>query len=216
VGTPAPQFTAASVVNAASYTGGAVAPGEIVTIFGSNFGTTANTQVQFGTVAAVLVFVNSTQVSATVPYSVADATRTSLTINANGVASAPVTLAVAPSSPAIFTADSSGKGQASAENSNYSINGPSHPAAAGSFVALYGTGGGPLTTDTPPRLMLPVSATVGGMPAEVLYAGVAPGLIQGVMQINVAIPSAVTPGPSVPVVVTVGDAVSNTVTLAIE
>ncbi len=71
VGVPAPQFTAASVVNAASYTGGAVAPGEIVTIFGSNFGTMANTQVLFGSDAATLVFVNSTQVSATVPYSVA-------------------------------------------------------------------------------------------------------------------------------------------------
>jgi uncharacterized protein (TIGR03437 family) len=216
VGVPAPQFTAASVVNAASYTGGAVAPGEIVTIFGSNFGTMANTQVQFGAVAAVLVFVNSTQASATVPYSVAGATQTSLTISSDGVASAPVTLAVAPSSPAIFTADASGKGQAAAENQDYSINGPSHPAAVGSVVALYGTGGGPLTTDALPRLMLPVSATVGGLPAQVDYAGIAPGLVQGVMQINVAIPSAVTPGPSVPVVVTVGNAASNTVTLAIQ
>ncbi len=82
-------------------------------------------------------------------------------------------------------------------------------------MALYGTGGGPLTTDTPPRLMLPVSATVGGLSAQVFYAGIAPGLVQGVMQINVAIPSAVTPGPSVPVVVTVGDAISNTVTVVI-
>jgi uncharacterized protein (TIGR03437 family) len=216
VGVPAPQFTAASVVNAASYTGGAVAPGEIVTIFGTNFGTMANTRVQFGTVAAVLVFVNSTQVSATVPYSVAGATQTSLTISSNGVASAPVTLAVAPSSPAIFTAAASGKGQAAAENPDYSINGPSHPAAVGSVVALYGTGGGPLTTGALPRLMLPVSATVGGLPAQVDYAGIAPGLVQGAMQINVAIPSAVMPGPSVPVVVTVGNAVSNTVTIVVQ
>jgi uncharacterized protein (TIGR03437 family) len=216
VGVPAPQFTAASVVNAASYTGGAVAPGEIVTIFGSNFGTMANTRVQFGTVAAVLVFVNSTQVSATVPYSVTGATQTSLTISSNGVASAPATLAVAPSSPAIFTANASGKGQAAAENPDYSINGPSHPALVGSVVALYGTGGGPLTTDTLARLMLPVSATVGGLPAQVDYAGIAPGLVQGAMQINVAIPSAVTPGPSVPVVVTVGSAVSNKVTIVVQ
>jgi uncharacterized protein (TIGR03437 family) len=215
VGVPAPQFTAASVVNAASYSKGAVAPGEIVTIFGSNFGTMGNTQVLFGSHAATLVFVNSTQVSATVPYSVAGTPQISLTISSNGLASAPVTLAVAPSSPAIFTADSSGKGQASAEDADYSINGPAHPATLGSFVALYGTGGGPLTTDTPPRLMLPVSATVGGLPAQVFYAGIAPGLVQGVMQINVAVPSAVVPGPSVPVVVTVDNAISNTVTIAI-
>ena len=159
---------------------------------------------------------NSTQVSATVPYSVAGTAQTSLTISSDGLASAPATLAVAPSSPAIFTADSSGKGQASAENADYTINGPSHPATAGSFVALYGTGGGPLTTDTPPRLMLPVSATVGGLPAQVFYSGIAPGLVQGVMQINVAIPSAVTPGPSVPVVVSIGNAISNTVTIVVQ
>ncbi len=215
VGVPAPQFTAASVVNAASYAGGAVAPGEIVTIFGSNFGTMANTQVLLGSDAAVVVFVNSTQVSATVPYSVAGVKQISLTVSSNGLASAPATLAVAPSSPAIFSADSNGKGQASAENADYTINGPSHPAAPGSFVAQYGTGGGPLTIDTPPRLMLPVSAIVGGLPAQVFYAGIAPGLIEGVMQINVAIPSAVAPGPSVPVIVTVGHAISNTVTIAI-
>ena len=83
-------------------------------------------------------------------------------------------------------------------------------------MALYGTGGGPLTTDTLARLMLPVSATVGGLPAQVDYAGIAPGLVQGAMQINVAIPSAVTPGPSVPVVVTVGSAVSNKVTIVVQ
>jgi uncharacterized protein (TIGR03437 family) len=216
VGLPAPQFTAASVVNAASYVGGAVAPGEIVTIFGSNFGTMANTQVQFGAVSAILVFANSTQVSATVPYAVAGATQTSLVINSNGLASAPVALAVTSSSPAIFTADASGKGQAAAENQDYGINGPSNPAAVGSVVALYGTGGGPLTTDALPRLMLPVSVTVGGISAQVDYAGIAPGLVQGAMQINVAIPSAVAPGPSVPVVVTIGNAISNTITLAIQ
>ena len=36
---------------------------------------------------------------------------------------------------------------------------------------------------------LPVTATVGGMPARVLYYGSAPGIIYGVMQVNVEIPA---------------------------
>jgi uncharacterized protein (TIGR03437 family) len=42
----------------------------------------------------------------------------------------------------------------------------------------------------------------------------APGLVQGAMQINVQIPEGATPGPAVPVIVTVGDAMTNTVTVA--
>jgi len=216
VGTPAPLFTAASVVNAASYAGGAVAPGEIVTVFGSNFGTMANTQVTFDYLPATVVYVTSMQLAATVPYSVEGAMQTSLIVNANGIASAPVTLEVTQSSPAIFTSDASGKGQAAALNQDYSINGPGHPAAIGSVVMLYGTGGGALTNDSLPRLTLPVSATVGGVSAHVEYAGIAPGLVQGAMQINVEIPSTVAPGPSVPVSVTVGVSTSNTVTVAVQ
>jgi len=216
VGTPAPQFTAASVVNAASYAGGAVAPGEIVTVFGSNFGTMANTQVTFDDQPATVVYVTSKQLAATVPYTVEGAMQTSLIVNANGIASAPVTLDVTQSSPAIFTSDASGKGQAAALNQDYSINGPSHPATAGSVVMLYGTGGGPLSNDPLPRLTLPVSATVGGVSAHVQYAGIAPGLVQGAMQINVEIPSTVAPGPSVPVSVTVGVSTSNMVTIAVQ
>jgi len=81
---------------------------------------------------------------------------------------------------------------------------------------LYGTGGGALTNDSLPRLTLPVSATVGGVSAYVQDAGIAPGLVQGAMQINVEIPSIVAPGPSVPVSVTVGVSTSNTVTIAVQ
>jgi uncharacterized protein (TIGR03437 family) len=215
VGVPAPLFTSSSVVNAASYVAGAVAPGEIVTVFGSNFGTQSDTQVSFDNVPATLVYVTATQLAATVPYSVAGAQRTVMVVTSNGVSSTPVSLNVTDAVPAIFTADASGKGQAAALNQDNSVNGASNPASVGSVVAMYGTGGGSLTTDALPRLALPVTATVGGMPAVVYYAGVAPGLVQGAMQINVLIPDGVTPGPAVPVAIIVGGAAGNTVTLAI-
>ena len=55
--------------------------------------------------------------------------------------------------------------------------------------------------------ILPVSVTIGGIDAPVLYSGSAPGLISGVMQVNVTIPLAAPVGTQ-PVVVTVGTAKS--------
>jgi len=216
VGTPAPAFAAAGVVNAASYASGSVAPGEIVTVFGSNFGTAGNTSVTFDGVTATIVYVTPTQLAATVPYSVSDAQKTTMIIASNGVSSTPVSLNVTDAVPAIFTSDASGTGQAAALNQDNTVNGPTHPAPAGSVVALYGTGGGALTADALPLLKLPVTATVGGLPATVYYAGIAPGLVEGAMQVNVQIPDGVTPGPVVPVAITVGNATSNTATLAIQ
>ena len=47
------------------------------------------------------------------------------------------------------------------------------------------------------------------------YAGIAPGLVQGAMQANVQIPAGITPGPSVPIVLTVGQVMTNQITVAI-
>ena len=100
IGTPAPAFMAANVVNAASYAGGPVAAGEIVSIFGSNL--TAN--VTFDGVPATQVFASPTQVNVTVPYSVAGPT----TVLQMGATS--VTLQVSPSAPGIFAAVPAGAG----------------------------------------------------------------------------------------------------------
>jgi uncharacterized protein (TIGR03437 family) len=40
----------------------------------------------------------------------------------------------------------------------------------------------------------PVSVTINGAPATVLYAGNAPGLVEGVVQVNVRLPFNTTPG----------------------
>lgn len=216
VGVPAPLFSSGSVVNAASYVVGAVAPGEIVTVFGSNFGEQGKTQVSFNNVPATLVYVTATQLAAAVPYSVAGAQRTTMVITSNGVSSTPVSLNVTDAVPGIFTADASGKGQGAALNPDNTVNSASNPASAGSFVALYGTGGGTLTTEALPRLMLRVTATVGGVPATVYYAGIAPGLVEGAMQINVEIPASVSAGFAVPVVVKIGDKESPPVTIAVQ
>src|SRR5262249_18006586 len=132
------------------------------------------------------------------------------------VFSAPVQVPIAPAAPGLFTSDASGAGQAAAINQDNTVNSASNPAPAGSVVAFYATGGGTLTSDTLPRLTLPVTATIGGLDAPVLYAGIAPGEPDGVIQINVQIPAATQPGAA-DIVVNVGGVSSQLkVTLTID
>jgi hypothetical protein len=61
-----------------------------------------------------------------------------------------------------------------------SANSPANSAAKGTIVVLYGTGGGVAS--------LPAKVFIDGMECEVLYAGSAPGLVAGLIQVNVRVP----------------------------
>jgi uncharacterized protein (TIGR03437 family) len=175
IGTPAPGFTAAGVVNAATFAAGPVAPGEIISIFGTNL----TSSVTFDGASATLVFASPTQVNVTVPYSVGGPT-TVLQMGASVVQ-----LQVAASAPGIFAAVSAGD----------------------NVVVLYSTGCGALTADDLPRCALPVSVTVNDQPATVLYAGIAPGLVQGANQINIQLPDGIASGQFT-IILTAGDSSS--------
>jgi uncharacterized protein (TIGR03437 family) len=58
--------------------------------------------------------------------------------------------------------------------------------------------------------VLPVDVSIGGVDAPIAYAASAPGAISGLFQLNVVIPQSVAPGPSIPIVVTVGKVPSQT------
>ncbi len=118
--------------------------------------------------------------------------------------------------PGIFSYDRSGSGPGAILNQDYSVNSAARPAAKGSVVAIYCTGAGitvPASTDgalatlTPPFPSLaaqPVTVTIGGLPADVVYSGAAPGAINGLTQIDAVVPGGLKSGSSVPVVVTIG------------
>jgi uncharacterized protein (TIGR03437 family) len=57
--------------------------------------------------------------------------------------------------------------------------------------------------------------TIGGVGAVVAYSGLAPTLV-GVYQVNAVVPSGVSPGSAVPVVINIGNVASNTVTIAVQ
>ena len=198
-----------AVVNAASFLPGAIAPGEILSIFGSGFGADKGAvTVLFGNVAAPVLFASAGQINLVAPYEITGQTSTRALIDISGVSGAPQTLAVAEAAPGIFIV----------LNRDYSVNSPGNPATHDSALILYATGegqtnpagvDGKIATTIWPKPILPVAATVGGPSANVLYAGAAPGFIAGVMQINVTLPAGVS-GDAVPLVVRVGNALSQT------
>ena len=229
------------LVNAASYSP-AVSPGELVAIFGSNLGpaapvglqlsasgsvatTIGDTQVLFDGVASPLIFASASQVNAVVPFGVTAGT-TGVQVQYQGQASLSQPMIVVTAAIGIFSLDSSGVGQAFARNQDGSLNSPLNPAAPGSIVTFLATGAGqwsPAGVDGAivgggdlPRPVLPVHAMVGGQPAAVQYAGGAPGVVEGVIQVNLQIPASQT-GAAVPLVLLIGDSSSQPgITLAIQ
>ena len=137
-----------------------------------------------------------------------------------------ITMAVSPASPGLFTVAQNGSGQGCILNQDYSLNSAANPAARGEIVMIWGTGGGPtvpastdgqFTTGTYPIVPPPVTATVGGLDAEVIWAGAAPGMVAGINQFNVRVPSGAASGKNVPIILKVGSVASPaTVTLAVK
>ena len=225
------------VVNGASYQSAAVAPGEILTIYGASAGPASpvtgqvdasgkfptnlgGVQVTFGGTPAPLLFAQLGQVNAVVPFEVAGQQQTAVQYQYNvpntGLSfSNTVTMPVAAAAPAIFSFAENGSGPGAILNQDYSVNSASNPAAAGTEIQIFGTGGGAIVggaTDgaLAPAVLgslvtQPVTATIGGMTATVDYAGPAPGLVNGAIQVNLTIPPGLTTGPQ-PVLITVGTA----------
>jgi len=224
-----PRIAWECVVNAASYAGGGVAPGEIVTIFGQAMGpadltslrveegrlatTLADVRILFNGIPAPLIYVSATQSSAIVPYATAGKSTVSVEIEYRGVRSEPLTVPNLGVRPGIFTANGSGIGQGAILNEDGSPNSPDNPAARGSIIVMYATGEGPtdtLVTDgtilggTLPKPQRPPSVGFedpngDNSPAELLYAGGVSGSVAGLLQINLRVPAWVRPGDAVPI-----------------
>ena len=201
-----------SVVNAASlreWPKGDVAPGEIVTLYGRGF--PANPKVMFDSYSAPVLYASANQINAVVPFEV---TAPNTTVSVQGV-DRRHTVTVWPVVPAIFTTNGGLSGPAAALNEDGSVNSSSNPAKVGSIIAVYMTGAGamtpPIADGQPgplqppfPKPVIGVGASVGGLGADVVFVGQAPGLVAGAVQVNVRIPPGTTKG-NVQLIVYVGD-----------
>ncbi len=236
-----PLISPGGIVSAASLTAGAQAAGGLISIFGSNLATgltAANaapfptainkTSLLLGGVALPLQVVSPGQINAVVPYDGPTAAPQQMIVQQDGAYALPETVVVAAAQPAVFTLDQSGQGAGAImvvkPNGTQFLNSPSAPASAGDALVIYCTGLGGVTpaiaagTAAPSTLtqtVNPVTATVGGLPAQVFFAGLTPGFV-GLYQVNAFVPSGVASGVNVPVVLSAAGAQSVPVTVAIQ
>ncbi|HXK03391.1 MAG TPA: hypothetical protein VMS37_13375, partial [Verrucomicrobiae bacterium] len=169
----------------------------------------------FDGIAAPMIYTSSGQISAVVPFGLQGRGDTQVQVEFNGTRSAAVDIPVAATVPGIFSSDASGKGPGAILNQNFSVNSASNPAAAGSAIMIYLTGAGTMQSRVTDGALAPttlgiseqdVTVNIGGIAVTPLYAGAAPGIIQGAIQINAVIPVGVARGNAVPVEVTIGGA----------
>jgi uncharacterized protein (TIGR03437 family) len=181
-----------------------VAPGELIGIVGQNLGPSATMMAQLDSTGHLPYVVNATSVSFNgylapiisvqaglivcfAPFEITGPT--DVTVTVDGQSSTPVRVAVIPVAPYIL----------SIVNQDGSMNSASHPAPQGSVVTIYVTGLGltsPLSQDgsvSAPPLPVPVTQVSGYIdinPVTPLFVGAAEGLVAGITQVNVQIPTA--------------------------
>ncbi len=227
--TEPPIINTGGILSSASFAAGEPStPGALISIFGSNLAggsgvaatslplptTLAGTQVIIGGVLMPLLYAGPTQINAVVPYPVPVNTTQQVIVQTGNALSVPELNNVAPAAPAAFTFNGSGTGAAivaaaNPDGTGYIVS-TSQPAHPGAVIVVYCTGLGGVQSSlnagdaTPLSPLAPatdtVSLTIGGVNAEVYFAGLTPTL-SGLYQINAQIPAGVT-GDAVPLVIT--------------
>ncbi len=229
-----PVINSGGVANAASYTT-KLSPGTLAAVFGTGFGTatlqasaTGNWPNNLGGVgvtvngvAAPVYFVSPGQINFQVPWNTPVSGTVSVAVTLNGGSSNAVNVSVATAAPGLFVLPSK---QAAVENADFSINDSSNPAKVGSTVLAFLTGSGPVSpaqssgvpasTTSLVFATASVSATIGGLPATVSFAGLAPSFI-GLVQMNIIVPNSLSPG-TYPLAITIDGQTSNAAPISVK
>ena len=194
-----------------------LAPGGIISIFGSRFASSDNfasrkplerelggVSVRVGNETAPLYFAGPTQINAQVPFSVRSGDNVSIVVSVGGKLTAPQNYLIAPAQPGIFRAGDF----AAVLDGRGSMVTAANPALRGDTLQIFTTGLG--TTDPPVEtgaaapgfstVLNPVTVTIGTVEVPVVYQGLAPTYV-GLYQVNVVLPTSVTPGDAVPIVI---------------
>jgi uncharacterized protein (TIGR03118 family) len=234
LGSIAPPATISAIFNGAGGESAAIAPGEIVAITGQTVGpsplvsavlpvsgsvgsTVGTTSVTFNNLPAPVIYASAAQTAVIVPYGVAGSTTASVVLKTGSQTTPAFSIPVAASVPGVFTSNASGAGSAVAFNQDGTVNSATNPAVKGSVVVLFATGEGVTnppgqdgliaSTDILREPVLPVTLSIGGVSAQVLYAGSSPGNVAGVMEVEAIVPAAAASGADA-VVLSVGTATS--------
>ena len=211
IGPAQPALAANGVVNAATFTG-RIAPGGLISVFGSGLaGPGARTVVEIGGKEARVLLAAPFQVNAEVPGDLAPGRYTLRVKSAAGQAEQPVEIVAV--APAIFAL---GPNRGAVVNQDGTLNTPTTPLRRGQVMLIYATGLGSVTKQGQLSVAVePVTALLGGQALQPAYAGLAPGFI-GLYQINLAVPAATAPGTDLPLKLRQGPAESNAVQVSIQ
>jgi uncharacterized protein (TIGR03437 family) len=232
-------------VGAADPAGGSsLAPRSIASLYGTNLAsavvsadagpplpyTLGDATITINGTAAVMFFVSPSQMNFQIPL-------TGLLGNqplviTRGTQSTTIPVQLRNYSPALFTNNAQGTGQASTTiAATGQLAGPlntvpnARPAKQGEAISIYCTGLGDVSnrpalgaaspSNPLAATLVQPAVTVGGQTAQVLFSGLAPGFV-GLYQVNVVVPTTVTPGAAVPISLTIGGVASNTATIAVD
>jgi uncharacterized protein (TIGR03437 family) len=202
-----PATTSAGIVNAASYLP-SIAPGSLVAIYGSNFAAATaqadtlplptalrGTQVLVNDTPAPMLFVSPGQINIQVPYEIPVGTAHLVVRSAVGT-STPANFTVTPTGPGVITLPVTNHALA-VNVTGGALNSANAPAVPGEYLTAYVTGqgqvnpavptGSPAVADPLSYLSAPIQVTISGQPADVQFAGMAPGFV-GLMQLNILVP----------------------------
>jgi uncharacterized protein (TIGR03437 family) len=227
-----PAISPGGVANAASYAP-RLSPGALASVFGTGFGSitaqpdsplpksVSGVAVNVNGKAAPIFYLSPGQINFQVPWATSTGAG-SVTVNVNGGSSNSISVPVSAAAPGLFFDQASGA--AIVQNSDFSLNTSSNPAPRGGTIIAYLTGSGPLSpaqsdgvpapTTSLVNMTAAYSAQIGTAPAQVTFAGLAPGFI-GLVQMNIVVPPTLTPG-TYSLTVTVGGETSNSATIAVK
>ncbi|HXJ38168.1 MAG TPA: TIGR03118 family protein [Bryobacteraceae bacterium] len=169
--------------------------------------TVNNTSVTVNGFKAPILYADGAQTAVQVPYEVAGSSSASFVVTTGvttGVQTTPAfAVAVTDTAPGLFTIDFTGKGRAVALNSDGTVNALANPALRGSNMTLFATGEGVTTpasltgvvqADNSKVPSAPIVATFNTVSSAIVQAGSFPKTISGVLQLQVTVPRAITPG----------------------
>jgi uncharacterized protein (TIGR03437 family) len=182
------------------------------------------TEVDLGGIPLPLLYSSAGQINAQVPFGLSGNTQYQVVVRRGSVLSVPESFTVAAAEPGIFTTNMQGTGQGVIMKSDQvTLAQAATPAARGEVIVIYCAGLGAVNPPvnqgdaptTASRTVNEATVTIGGMKADVQYAGVTPGYA-GLYQVNATVPATVAVGNAVPVTITVAGQTSNTVTIAVK
>jgi len=197
----------ASVADSAGFRP-AVSPGALFTIFGQGFSGTPTVTVAGRSVPVVAAF--PFQINASLPATTAVGVAALQVTNAAGTANSSIT--ITPTSPGIFQIGNLG----AILNADATLNGPANPSQRGQYVSIYCTGLGATALKSGlQQVTAAITVVMNGTTVAPSFAGLVAGFV-GLYQVNVIVPSGMTPNVAGTVILQQGTQLSNGVPIAVD